>query len=377
MGELFERLCLGGGRKDHYKEIVDWKKTYPDQKLYIWGVGSVANGVIHELEKRGIKVGGCFVNVPDYHIDLRVKRRNLSVFQLDELLCKNVAFSVIIGHSHYELANLLEQYPQVRNVWSLNNVARDDADITEEFLKENIGFFEETYTRFEDEASRKNMTAYLNAQLTKDDTWILSCFEKPSTYFENDVITLKKHEVYLDLGAYNGDSIEKFIESCRDFKQVLAVEVQPDMCRTLVQKWGKDERIKIYNTGISSYKGEACFYFDDQSTCIVNKNAEGILTPVTTVDMLCADFPGISLIKICIGNTIIPILEGARRTIEENVPKIVIAAGIDKRALIDYIPKIEELAGTGRYQYYLRFTNAMEECLVLYAIPKEETGWNK
>lgn len=372
MKQLAGQLCFGY-RADHYQEILDWKRKHPNQKLYVWGVGSVANGAIHELEKRKIHVDGCFVNVPSYHIDTRVEKRKLPVFQLDRLLAQMEEFLVVIGHSHYELAETLRCFPQIQKIWALNNVAREDADITEDFLKENLTLFENTYTKLEDEASRKNMEAYLNAQVTKDDHWILSVFEKTTTYFENDVISLAKDEVYLDLGAYNGDSMKKFIEACPDYKQILAVEVQPSLYHELIQKWGSNPRVSIYHTGVSRQQGQEYFHFDDQSTYMVNNSAgEGILAPVTTVDALCSQIPTLTVIKICIGNTIIPLLEGASQTLKKHHPKLVISAGIDRRALMDYIPKIEALAGEGSYQYYLRFTNAMEECLVLYAVPRKE-----
>lgn len=372
MEKLFEQLCFGC-RKDHYQEIREWKNARSRRKLYIWGTGSVANGVLKELERRGISVHGCFVNVPDYKMDERVAQRNLPVFTLEQMLAQREELAVIIGHSHYELADSLRQYPQIKKVWLLNNVARDDTDITESFLKEHAELFEKTYEQLQDELSRKNMTAYLNAQLTRDDGWILDLFEKNSTYFQNDVIQLSDHEVYLDLGAYDGESMKKFMDACSDFKQILAVEVQSAEYQKLVQEWGSDSRISIYHTGIGSCKGNAYFYFDGQSTHITPKDlGKGILTPVTTVDAICAGISDLSLVKICIGNSILPLLEGARHTLRKHLPRLIIAAGIDKRALADYIPKIEELAGCGRYQYYLRFTNAMEECLVLYAVPKEE-----
>lgn len=93
--------------------------------------------------------------------------------------------------------------------------------------------------------------------------------------------------------------------------------------------------------------------------------------PVTTIDALCEHVSGISMIKMCIGNTIIPLLNGAKKTLSSYTPKLIITAGIDSRALIDYTQKIEELSGGKKYSYYLRFTNPTTECLILYAIPKK------
>ncbi len=365
MANLFEQLYFGNP-KDYCKEISEW--TTRGGKLYIWGVGSVANGVINELEKRNIKIDGCFVNVPDYHLDARVAAKNIPIFQLENLLLEKVSFSVIVGHSHYELIDMLKKYDQIEHIWCLNGAARDDIEITKEFVCENISLLEEVYERLEDELSKRNMIAYLNAKLTKDDAWIFSEFKRNSTYFDNDIIKMGKEEVYLDLGAYDGESIKNFMEKCSDFKQILAVEVMPEACKKLLQKYGDHPKICVYNIGVSDHAGEERFYFNEQSTCIA-QGEEGSIIPVTTVDALCANVY-VSIIKICVGNTIVPLLVGAKGILSEYTPKLILTAGIDKRALIDYIPQIEALAGKKRYKYYLRFTNAMTECLVLYAIPR-------
>lgn len=366
MCSLFEQLYFGE-TKDYCKEIEEWK-TKTGGGLYIWGVGSVANGVINELEKRNIEIDGCFVNVPDYNLDARVAVKNIPVFQLENLLLEKISFSVIVGHSHYELIDMLKEYKQIENIWCLNSSARDDIEITKEFVCENISLLEEVYATLEDELSKKNMIAYLNAKMIKDDTWIVSEFKETTTYFDNDIVELGPEEVYLDLGAYNGESIKSFIEKCGEFKQILAVEVMPEVYKNFLQKYGEHPRICIYNVGISDHVGEERFCFNDQSTCIA-QGKEGTLIPVTTVDDLCANLR-VSIIKICVGNTIVPLLAGAKRILSEYTPKLILTAGIDKRALIDYIPQIEALAGKNRYKYYLRFTNAMTECLVLYAIPR-------
>lgn len=265
MNNLYEQLCFNY-KKDYYKEIFDWKNSESSRRLYIWGVGSVANGVIRELEKRGIGIDGCFVNVENYNLDPRVAEKNLPIFLLDDLLSEGMDFSVIVGHSHFELIGALTDYHQIKNVWCIDNIARDDVCISCDFVKENINLLEQTYALLEDECSRRNMVAFLNAMLTGENTWISSLFQYATSYFDNDVIAFSDAEVYLDLGAYNGESTKRFIEKCPNYKQIICVEVQSDMCKKLLDEYGGDERISICNMGICDHEGEDYFYFDDQST---------------------------------------------------------------------------------------------------------------
>lgn len=366
MSTLSESLFFDR-KKNPLEEIKEWKRNHPEKKLYIWGTGSVAAGAARELIRSGIQTAGCFVNVNGYHLDSRIQNLNIPIFLLDDLLQKKEHFSVVMGHSHYELAYQMEELDLVEHVWFLSGAVRDDDDITADFLKENLSEFEEIYQMLADDLSRSNMSAYLNAKINCDDSWIVRDFSSPSTYFCNDVIHLGAKEVYLDLGSYDGRSLQEFLRVQHGFQKVLSVEVQPHMYEKLLEKWGGDDRIQIENIGISDHEGTDYFLFDDQSTCISKHNGEAV--QVTTVDHLTADLADVTLLKICIGNTILPILKGAENTIKSRLPKMIISAGIDQRALIDYIPFIEKAAGTGNYQYYLRFTNAATECLTLYAVP--------
>lgn len=364
--ELFERLDFGK-KVNLYHEIVEWQKINQDQKLYVWGTGSVAAGVIKECAKHDIELDGLFVNVTEYNLDPRVKSMRMPIFQLDELIAIGKEFSVIIGHSRYEYITTLKKCFLIKNVWCLTGALRDDIDISEEFVIEHLMQFETTYDTFSDNLSRRNMVGYLNAKITGENQYIIDLFDEASTYFCNDLIKFNNGEIYLDLGAYDGKSIVEFIEACPSFQKIVAVEVQPDMYKFLQKKFNEDSRISIKNIGVSDHIGIDYFNFDDQSTCLTD-NVSGTPVEVLTVDELCAELQDVSIMKICIGNTVVPLLKGAKKVINKYKPKLVIAAGIDNRALIDYVPLIKALSGDG-YKYYLRFTNAMAEAMVLFAIP--------
>lgn len=360
-----------GKKSDVCQNISEWQIKNPDKGLYVWGTGSVAEGVVKKCTEHGIRLNGLFVNVPEYNLDSRIKATQLPVYQLQELIESGKDFAVIIGHSHYELISEIKKISCCKKIWCFVGIARGDIDITEEFVRKNFKKLQITFNAFADELSRKNMVAYLNAKITGDNQYVIDVFDKPGTYFCNDVMKLTDHETYLDLGAYDGKSMAEFIETCPSFKKIVAVEVMPQMCELLRREFlwgGVEDRIEIKNIGISDHIGTDYFRFDDQSTCLDN-DASGTPVEVITVDVLCESMPRVSLIKICIGNTIVPLIKEARKVLGKDKPKLVIAAGIDRQALLDYVPLIDSVSGNG-YQYYLRFTNAMTEAVVLYAMPK-------
>ena len=275
-----------------------------------------------------------------------------------------------MGHSHYELAKILKEYSNIENIWSLAMIVRPDISMSKDFIQNNIDNLNSTYSKLSDDESKQNMQDYLNVKLTRNGNYIVDNFDKPCTYFNNDVVSLSKNESYIDVGAYDGSSINEFIQKTNNrYNTILALEVMKNMYLRL-KKDHNDSRIKIVNTGISDHNGYDYLNFNDQSTCLSNNN-HGERVKVSTVDNMCDAYnveP--TIIKMCIGNTIIPILDGSEKALT-SLPQMIITAGIDSFALIDYIPKIEDIVGNNKYDFYLRYTSAMAECLMLVAKPKE------
>lgn len=361
-----ENLLCFGDTTDLYSEIQKQQKK-SHTCLYIWGTGSVAAGAVKECEKHNIHIDGLFVNVSEFNIDPRIDIVKFPIFRLQELIDRGEEFSVIIGHAHYEYIRDMETIPLIKKIWTLTGVVREDIDISEKFVKDHMDLLQMTYDALDDDTSKKNMVAYLNAKITGKNQYVLDAFDKTATYFQNDVLTINKEETYFDLGAYDGTSIKEFINVCPQYNKIIAVEVQPEMAYLLRDKYKNNDKIVIYNLGISDHVGKDYFNFNGQSTCLAD--SEGKEIKVLTVDQLCEQTEPPSIIKICIGNTITPLLKGSEYVIYSHRPKLIIAAGIDRRALLDYIPLLNKLSGDG-YKYYLRFNNAMTEALVLYVIPK-------
>ena len=350
---------------DYYSEIRQWIKENPNRNVYIWGTGSVAAGVLKVCKEKEIYISGCFVDIPSPYHDSRIG--NITVYQFKELVEQGEPFAVIIGHSRYELAKKLEKNNLILKIWCLTSVTRDDISISAEFFEKYCDLFQKTYDSLNDQKSRKNMEAYLNTKITGDNDYILGLFEKTTTYFSVDIMKYDTQEVYLDIGAYDGKSLKEFQQYCSSDKEIWAVEVMPFYAEMLQKKFADNQNVHIQNVGVSDHNGIDYFNFDDQSTCLAS-SSKGTALPVKTIDALSSEIGRITTIKMCIGNSVIPLLKGARITVSKYLPKMIIVAGIDSRALIDYIPLLKELS-QNRYRYYLRFINAMAEALVLYAIP--------
>jgi FkbM family methyltransferase len=356
---------------DIYQEIKEWIINHNCSGIYIWGTGSVASGIAKQLIAHNIPVSGFFNDVTDFIIDNRVKELEIPIFSIEQIPQSSESVGVVVGHSHYELVSNLNRYCFIKHVWCLVDATRDDIAISAAAVKNNIDILQNIYDKLADDTSRKVLFKYLNAKLTKDASYLKDECQKPHSFFDDEEILKYSNDMtYLDIGAYDGKSIADFLSVLHRKKiykyNIIAIEVQKCMCKMLFDKYSEDSNISIVNYGVSDHVGTDFFSFDEQSTCL---DSSGIESEVTTIDEICQGKEKISLIKICIGCSILPVLEGARNTISHDMPAIIISAGIDSRALFDYIPFLESVVGSRKYNYYFRLLTPMTESLVLYAIP--------
>ena len=104
------------------------------------------------------------------------------------------------------------------------------------FLKENIKELKKFYTSLSDYRSKKTFYAIVNNWYNYDLKNLGEVIEKYFPhYFDLDIIPICKNEVFVDLGAYTGDTIEEFIKTYGDesYKKIYAYEITDDSMHAL------------------------------------------------------------------------------------------------------------------------------------------------
>lgn len=365
---LKDRLVFGK-KIDLYTEIKNWKVENKKIPVFIWGTGSVALEVYRYLSQNNIKIDGFFYDTKVNTTEPELQK-GTTIYSLNDLLKQYAKFGVIVGHSHYEKIKEMNDLENVSELWAFAGIGHLGIEIDEEFVKENLENYEYTFSKLADECSKENMIAYLNAHLLNDSKRIIDNFKEPVNYFANDIFHFNEDEIYCDCGAYDGKSVRNFLDTVDNkYQKIILVEVMKDMYEKLqcMEELPK-KNVSIWNIGLSDHVGEDKFEFDTQFTCLSDA---GEKVQVTTLDKILEN-EAVSIMKIAINNPIDKILLGGAKTIKRELPKMVILAGIERRALLDYIPLIEKIAGEGRYQFFLRYTNAAAVCLSLFAVPYEK-----
>lgn len=336
--------------------------------LIVWGNGDVAHEVIHWLENYNVCLAGILV-------DKQVKNINncsLPVYNIKTLKDKFIAVNVIIGHSHYEKGKkLLEYNTQIKKVFCISGIGYEQREfISYNFVLEHQNQYQISYNILEDILSKKYMCAYINTRVNDDINYILSCKIENYNLFENDILKISNNESYVDIGAYDGDTIKQFLTITNNgYNKIFAFE--PDIENFTKLKDYIEERnitnIICFNKGTWNKK-EILRFSDgkEQRSSIIFTN--GIVKKIEAdrLDNLCKE--KITLIKINFLYGLQETLMGAEEILKRYYPKLVITVGFDEWALINIPTLIKNIAPN--YKIYLRFLTAMPARLVLYAVSK-------
>ena len=225
-----------------------------------------------------------------------------------------------------------------------------------------------------DEKSRNTYLGMVKFRQTrkKRDFPILAVESSPQYFI--DKLKLNNKEIFVDCGAYDGDTIDDFLKHCPDYKHIIALEPSPVTFEKLKEKHGTNPKITLLNSGVSDKEGEVLFstahHHATAHSVIKMANLTGInnlsTIKVRTIDNL--DLEYISFIKMDIEGSEYDALIGAKKTILRDRPKLAICIYHTNEDMIRIAEYIHGLVP--EYKLYVRqhdiYPNIDET--VLYAL---------
>ena len=269
---------------------------------------------------------------------------------------------------YYQIRSAFEQIPDVtRNnmvnffnqflYWGsihIENNNYEEIELKVKELKEHVDDFEELYLNLEDYRSKKLLYAILNNWVHYDFDTLNEVIEKfYDDYFDLDLIPSCNNEVFVDLGAYTGDSTISFLRNYGDsYNKIYAYEITPETYQVLVSNLKDYPNIVCYLKGVSDKKGAISVVNSevDASANTAFISDEGVV-PMVTLDEDIGE--AITIIKADIEGFEQAILRGAVNHIKNDHPKLLISV-YHKNEDLWKIPKmIKEIDSS--YKFYLRY----------------------
>ena len=187
-------------------------------------------------------------------------------------------------------------------------------------------------------------------------------------YFIPEILSLGEHEVFVDAGAYTGDTISQFLAYVnQQYDKIFAFE--PDesnfrKCQEYITKVGSDN-IKLYCSGLWDKNQRLSFdsKADMSSAVDMDGNYE---VDVVALDELLGIGQRISLVKMDIEGAELKALYGMKRLIKEYKPKLAISIYHKAEDIIAIPLYLKQL--NPDYRFYLRHSNSYIYDSILFAV---------
>lgn len=322
-----------------------WKYLQTAQKpIVLYGMGNGADKIINVLNSYHIPFCDVFASdgfvrekyFHDHKISsyssLKEKYKDMIV-----LLCFGSQLPQVIENI-LKIANEQELYaPEVPVI--------GDGLFTEEYYLDNKSDFDWVYSHLADDISKKTFENIINYKISGKIGYLLDC--EVSTSEPYDSFLKLSLENFIDLGAYNGDTVIDFVKKCPDYKHITAVEPDFKTFKKLEKNTNNINNITLLNACVSDKCGKTFFSMKGGRNSVLSSN--GIEIDCITVDSLNQDA---TFIKMDVEGEEIGAILGARESILKHKPKMLISAYHRTDDLIT-IPKTV-LSLNPEYKMYIR-----------------------
>jgi FkbM family methyltransferase len=290
-----------------------------DSKLpvLIYGMGNGADKVIDLFNKSNIPILG--VTASDDFIRGQTFRgytvSRLSEFKEEFILAP--AFGTSVPDVMERIESLNDKYNMIYPaVPVIGNEIADDC-----FFDKYADRINKVLSLLNTE-SKKVFLGYLQFIYTGDLNYLFDIASDKKLIF-NNFLRLGGSGVYIDIGAYKGDTIKEYLEyTGGKYEEIIAIEPDNKNFSKLSNAFADYKNISLINKVCSDITGEVLFGSAGGRQSSVNSN--GTLTPSITVDEATPD-KNVTYIKIDAEGEEMRIIKGAENTIKRCKPKLNIA----------------------------------------------------
>lgn len=246
--------------------------------IVLYGTGNGADKIIDILEGENIKISGIFSS------SAFVRERTFRGYRVtDYETCKSMYPDMLILMCFGSARD--EVMLNVRKIMEENEILAPDVPVYGDSIF-NTAFYEEHKTELMqvreflcDEKSKVTFDNLVSYKLTGNINYLFEAENDNSGLFN-----IGNGAVYMDLGAYNGDTVFEFNEKS-NLSRIIAVEPDRRNFRKLAENTEKLENISLYNVLISDKDGKV--FFDNNKGRGAHESNDGKLeTQALTVDSI-------------------------------------------------------------------------------------------
>lgn len=317
--------------------------------IVLYGTGNGADKIHARLIKENIKISGVFSSGG---FKKGKEFAGFCVTSYEEL--KNTLPEMIIlvcFGSHLE--SVMENIHRLEkeNELYLPDVPVYGQEIFDlDFARKYSSELKTVYNLLADDVSKKVFHNTVYYKLTGKSKYLTEIETPRDEVFE---ILKLKNECFLDLGAFNGDTVEEFVNYCPDYKNITALEPDLRNFKKLTENTKSIENITLINKAISDTVGTV--NISKNKGRGNSENGKTVEIDTTTISEISKTNP-VTFIKMDVEGAELSAVLGGEEVIK-NKPKLHIAAYHRSEDLFSIPLKIKEICP--EYKIYMRKHKAL------------------
>ncbi len=291
--------------------------------IVLYGMGNGTDMVIEKLDEIGVKPSDIFAS------DEFVRGhsfRGFRVMKYSEVCEKYDDFIIVVCFAVHDETMLgrIKSLSEKHTLFAPNVPIVNDGVFTREFIEEHDDEFERAYKLLSDDFSRQSFIDVLNFKVSGKVEYLFKC-EKQKSEIYSEYLCLGDDEIFMDLGAYDGDTVREFIQATDgSYKKIIAVEADEKNYRKLTDKTADTRDITTYNVAAWDKK-EILFFEKKKGRNSKLSSAGKVEVQADSVDNLL-DGERITVLKMDIEGSEEKALDGARETVGKYKPKLYVCA---------------------------------------------------
>ncbi|MCD7958061.1 MAG: FkbM family methyltransferase [Ruminococcus sp.] len=188
-----------------------WEKLKEDGRpIYIYGMGDGAEKIMRVFREKSIPVAGIFAS-DDFvrgHAFAGFPVRKLSDIEAE---CDDFIIVLAFAAGYQSLVDKIVEIGKKHTLIVPDVPVAGGGLFTYDYCLEHAETLETVYRLLADNESRKVYANILNFKISGDYHHLLGV-TTPKTEIYKKIIKLTPNEVYVDLGAYNGDTIQEVLQ---------------------------------------------------------------------------------------------------------------------------------------------------------------------
>ncbi len=288
--------------------------------IVVYGMGNGADKIFDLCEKHGIKITDIYAS--DEYVRGH-SFRGIRVKTYAEICETYSDFVILLAFAVFrdDLMERIDKMAHEHTLYVPDVPLFGKAVFDRGFFEINRSSIERAYSLMADERSKQVFADIVNAKLTGDYFLLRRCETDRSEVFEN-IIKLGAHERYVDLGAYDGDTITEFLaQTGGRYSKIIAFEPDRKNMKKLEYKYASLDNCRLYP--YASWNENTTLHFSGNGgrmSCIDDSGSD---VEARALDSVCMSA---TYIKMDVEGAEYETLLGCKRIIASSSPKMAISA---------------------------------------------------